>query len=178
MYSIVLSLTLFRILAAPFVFIAAIFLENYWLAFWLFNLAALTDYFDGYLARKYSQESDFGKVFDPIADKILICFSLISISLYLSNPFIGLLTSIVLAREIIVSGLREFASHSDSKGLLDVTFFAKTKTSIQFVTIISYLVGFYLNNSFLIFVSHWILFLATLVTIKSGYDYYLKLFSQ
>ena len=77
MQSLVLSLTLFRILAAPFVFISAIFLENYWLAFWLFNLAALTDYFDGKLARDFHVESRLGAILDPIGDKLLVLFAII-----------------------------------------------------------------------------------------------------
>lgn len=170
------ALTIFRILAGPLVFILILVYQLFFLGLLVALTASLTDYFDGYLARKYSAVSDFGKIFDPIADKVLVCFSLISITLYLNNAFIGFLTSTVLMREIIVSGLREFASYSSNSNLLAVSFLAKIKTTLQLVTIVSYLVGFSLNNAFLVFISHWIFFLATMVTIKTGYDYYTKLF--
>ena len=82
MQKLVLSLTLFRILAAPFIFISAIFLENYWLAFWLFNFAALTDYFDGKLARTYQVESRLGAILDPIGDKLLVLFAIITVIVF------------------------------------------------------------------------------------------------
>ena len=74
-------LTIFRILAASFIFILLMYPSGYLLALSLFLVSSLTDYFDGYLARKYSLESELGAILDPIADTILILFVLIALML-------------------------------------------------------------------------------------------------
>ncbi len=130
-------LTVFRLLAAPgvgLVFIA--FARPYadWLALFLFVTAALTDFLDGYLARKWGQESRFGAMLDPIADKAMVVISL-SVILGLSglNPLIILPVMVILFREVFVSGLREYLG-ADA-GRLKVTKLAKWKTTLQMIAI-------------------------------------------
>ena len=83
-------LTFFRLFSGPIIFSLLVLSFHPKIAFVLFIIAGLSDYFDGYLARKYSFESAFGEVMDPIADKILTLFLLITLILYFKSIFIGL----------------------------------------------------------------------------------------
>ena len=84
-------LTLLRIFLAAIIFILLMSPDGYFLALLLFFLAGITDFFDGYLARKYNSVSQLGEILDPIADKILILFVLFGIAINLSSYFITLL---------------------------------------------------------------------------------------
>ena len=137
-------------------------------------LCGVSDYLDGFLARKYNLTTLQGKILDPIADKILITFSLIGIAIHLQSLFIACLSAIIIAREIWVSGLRDYSSSMGNLKSTEVTFLAKIKTTLQISTICSYLVGLFLNEALIIFLSDWALFIATLVTIKTGLDYSYK----
>ena len=88
-------ITVVRIFLAPIILIFLIF-GNYLICLLLFFLAGLTDYFDGYLARKYNAESQLGEILDPIADKILIVFTLIGLSVYLDSFLIAFLGSLII----------------------------------------------------------------------------------
>ncbi len=100
----------------------------------LFVLAALTDFFDGYFARLWKQESRFGAMLDPIADKAMVITALaVLIGLSGLNPFILVPATIILFREVFVSGLREFLG--DQSKTLKVTQLAKWKTTVQMVAI-------------------------------------------
>ncbi len=105
-------LTLSRILLAPIILFFIIF-DNYLTATLLFFLAGITDYLDGYFARKYNAESQIGEILDPIADKILVVFILFGLSVNLSSYLIASLGSIILAREIGVAALRDYASRNN-----------------------------------------------------------------
>ncbi|PYE84276.1 CDP-diacylglycerol--glycerol-3-phosphate 3-phosphatidyltransferase [Pseudoroseicyclus aestuarii] len=130
-------LTVLRLLAAPMV--AVMFLFFYrpwadWLALTLFIGAAVTDYFDGYLARAWKQESKFGAMLDPIADKAMVLIALLVVTGFSGmNPWILLPATLIFFRETFVSGLREFLG--DKAGTLKVTKLAKWKTTFQMVSI-------------------------------------------
>src|SRR5690606_16889536 len=99
-----------------------------WYALALFVTAALTDFVDGYLARLWKQESRFGAMLDPIADKAMVIIALLVITGFSGmNPWILLPTTLILFREVFVSGLREFLGAT--AGLLQVTQLAKWKTT-------------------------------------------------
>ncbi len=171
-------LTIFRILSATFVFI---FITNpgyYIYALVLFIIAASTDYWDGYLARKYNQQTSIGEILDPIADKILILFALFAIAINLSSYFVGFMSSLILSREIFVGALRDFNSRNNNSSATKVTFLAKLKTSIQLVTVISYIVGLTLDNMFIIVVTDVFLFLTFLITAYTGYAYAINTFKK
>lgn len=130
-------LTLLRLLAAPavplmFLYFARPFAD--WAALTLFVLAAVTDWFDGYLARAWKQESRFGTAMDPIADKAMVVIALVVITGYSGmNPWLILPATVILFREVFVSGLREFLG--DDAGKLKVTKLAKWKTTTQMIAI-------------------------------------------
>ena len=171
-------LTYSRIFVGPLIFIFSIFFDFYFACFILFILAALTDYLDGWLARKYDVESTLGKLLDPIADKILLCCALVSIIILSENNFISFIGVIILLREFWISALREMsASKPELASLTSVTFLAKIKTALQFFALASFYISFAHNNSLGIFISSFLLFLSALISLKSGLEYTQKVFS-
>lgn len=130
-------LTLLRLLAAPGVAVMFLYFSRPyadWFALVLFVVAALTDYVDGYLARAWKQESKFGAMLDPIADKAMVIIALLVITGFSGmNPWILMPATVIIFRETFVSGLREFLG--DTAGLLKVTNLAKWKTTAQMVAI-------------------------------------------
>jgi cardiolipin synthase len=131
------TLTVLRLLAAPGVAVMFLYFNRPWadwLALTLFVGAAITDWFDGYLARLWKQESRFGAMLDPIADKAMVVIAIMVITGYSGmNPWLILPATVILFREVFVSGLREFLGTKAS--LLQVTKLAKWKTTAQMVAI-------------------------------------------
>lgn len=126
-------LTVLRLLAAPGVAVMFLYFARPWadwFAMLLFIGAAVTDWFDGYLARAWKQESAFGAMLDPIADKAMVVIALLVITGFSGmNPWFLLPATVILFREVFVSGLREFLG--DRAGTLSVTKLAKYKTAAQ-----------------------------------------------
>lgn len=139
-----------------------------WAALALYTVIALTDWLDGWVARTYDQMSEFGRFLDPIADKILVAAMLIALAATgaINGWWLGL-PIIILMREFLVSGLREFLG---PKGIVvHVSRLAKWKTATQMLAL-----------GFLIMAPHYIdaaicglllLLLATALTVKTGWDY-------
>lgn len=129
-------LTLLRVAVIP-PFVGLFFLESptgQWLALGVFVLAAVTDFFDGYLARAMGQLSAFGRFFDPIADKLLIAAALVMMVGFGQIADLAIIPAVViLCREILVSGLREYLAGIEVG--LPVSRLAKWKTTIQMVAI-------------------------------------------
>ena len=171
-------LTYFRILIAPIIFILITLFDFYGWALLLFFIASITDYWDGFLARKYNIESMLGAILDPIADKILVTFIIIALSIELSSVFIGLVGGIILVREFWVGALRDFNARQNNSDATKVTSLAKIKTSIQFITFSSYLLGLALNNSLVLFTSNFLLFLALIITLQTGLSYTMSTFKK
>ncbi len=146
-------LTIYRLIAAPAVGLVYAYLPapiGDWIALSLFISAALTDYLDGYLARKWDQVTNLGRMLDPIADKAMVLIALVVIAVrsqYVQgNAANDLLPAIVLIifREVFVSGLREFLG--DKAGTLKVTWLAKWKTAVQMLAIVVILSSFLLGH--------------------------------
>ena len=137
----------------------------------IFIVCSFSDFLDGYLARKFNHESSLGKLLDPIADKILICSTILAIILITNDNFIGLMGMIILIREFWVSGLREYTAVNNIQSASDVSFLAKIKTTLQFIAVALYLFSFSYSLSLGIFVSSFVLFLSLLVSIKTGMTY-------
>lgn len=130
-------LTTLRLIAAPGVAIMFLYFHRPWadwLALVLFMGAAITDWFDGYLARLWKQESRIGAMLDPIADKAMVVIALLVITGYSGmDPWLILPATAILFREVFVSGLREYLGNTSR--LLAVTKLAKWKTTAQMVAI-------------------------------------------
>ena len=131
------TLTLLRLLAAPGVAIMFLYFARPWadwFALILFVVAASTDWLDGYLARAWNQQTKFGAMLDPIADKAMVIIALLVITGFSGmNPWILLPATLIMFRETFVSGLREFLG--DTAGTLKVTKLAKWKTAAQMTAI-------------------------------------------
>lgn len=145
--------------------------DKYLLALVLFFFAGLTDYFDGYFARKYNAVSQFGEILDPIADKILILFVLFGLAINLSSYFIGFIGAIIITREIWVGALRDLNARNGKSNATKVTFLAKIKTTIQLFTISIYLLGLAINNMLLIIIGDIFLFISLFITLYTGINY-------
>jgi len=167
------ALTVARIVAVPLL-IAVFYLPApaaNWVALAVFVAASLTDWLDGWLARRWDQGSDFGKVLDPIADKLLVAAALFMLAAFdrLSIPSIVAAIAI-LGREILVSGLREFLA---GRATLPVTVLAKWKTAAQMIALCFLMLGA---------AAPWgipaqrigeiALWLAALLTLWTGWDYF------
>jgi len=171
-------LTYFRIFIAPVIFILITLFDAYEWALILFLLASISDYWDGFLARKYNLESMIGEVIDPIADKILAMFLILALCIELSSVYIGIAGGMMLAREFWVAALRDLNARQGTSNSTKVTFLAKFKTSIQFLTFSFYLIGLSLNSSLILFISNFLLFLALIITIQSGLSYTIATFRK
>lgn len=130
-------LTVIRLLAAPALAVMFLYFNSPWadwFALILFVAAALTDFLDGYLARAWKQESKFGAMLDPIADKAMVLIALLVIIGFSGvKAWILLPATMIFFREVFVSGLREFLGDKASK--LKVTKLAKWKTTAQMIAI-------------------------------------------
>jgi cardiolipin synthase len=171
-------LTYARILAVP-TLVLAYYVESYtgrWLSLLIFLVACITDFFDGYLARVWQQQSAIGRLLDPIADKLLVATSLILLASDGTIADWSLLAAIViLTREIFVSGLREFLA--ELRVSVPVTKLAKWKTTMQMVALAFLLLGpagdRYFFYPYVTFVGLLLLWISALVTLYTGYDYFM-----
>lgn len=190
-------LTSLRLLAAPLVPLMFFFLSRPFADFAalaLFLIAAVTDWFDGYLARAWGQESRFGAAMDPIADKAMVIIAIVVITGYSGmNPWLILPATLILFREVFVSGLREFLGNDARQ--LKVTKLAKWKTTAQMVAIAVLFLGTGLNyyevghpplvgETGLPWSDSWsdlatqtglvLIWLAAILTVVTGWDYFNK----
>ena len=174
-------LTIGRIIIVP-IFVFTFFIPGLFgdlIPFFLFVLASFTDYLDGLLARLFKEESKLGELLDPIADKILVAAALI---LLVMNGTIKnyevIAAIIILTREILISGLREFLAKG--KITMQVTSLSKLKTYIQMTSIAILLTGESGNKIFNFqdynaqTVGIILLWLSSFLTLYTGYDYIRK----
>ena len=171
-------LTYFRIISGPIIFFLILVFQSYGIALSILLLASASDYWDGYLARKYSLTSVLGAILDPIADKILITFVLIALVLALNSIFIAFIGSIILAREFWVGALRDLNARNGNEAATNVTFLAKIKTTIQLGTFCWILTGLYVNSALMIFLGNFFLILVLIITIQTGLSYTISTFKK
>lgn len=133
-------LSAFRI-AASFAIIPTLMFQMYWTSLILFVLGALSDWFDGYLARKYNVCSKIGGVMDHIGDKLLVVNTLIMLTVMMPVWFIVVPVIILIARELYISGLREFLGTQKIEMPVPKARFSmgKIKTTLQMITITAFL---------------------------------------
>ena len=179
MISNILNLiTLSRIFCAIAIYLFLFLETNYLVALLLFFIASLSDFLDGYIARKTNSESILGEILDPIADKLLIVFVLIGLSINLNSFLIGFISAVIISREIWVAALRDINSRNNQSEKTKVTFLAKIKTAIQMFAILMYLFGLTINNMMVLFFADIILLIALLVTIQTGFQYTISTFRK
>lgn len=124
------------------VFVIVYFLDWQWAhqaAAFIFWLAAVTDYFDGYLARTLNQSTPFGAFLDPVADKLIVTAALLLITHTYNTPWITVPAVLLLSREILVSALREWMSKHQLSDTVKVSFWGKAKTMAQMLALIGLL---------------------------------------
>ena len=179
-YSLPNLLTYARIVCVPLV-VLCFFLEGTlrspdyarWSALFIFLAASVTDFLDGYLARAWQQTSTIGRMLDPIADKLLVAAALLLLAADGTSAGWSLWAAIViLCREILVSGLREYLA--ELKVSVPVTQLAKWKTTIQMVAIGFLLAGPAADDIYPLATETGILLLwiSAIVTLYTGYDYF------
>ena len=172
------ALTLSRILCAILIYFFLFLESHYLLALLLFGIASFSDFVDGYVARKTNNESVLGEILDPIADKLLIVFVLIGLSINLDSFLIGFISAVIISREIWVAALRDINARNNQSDKTKVTFLAKTKTAIQMFAILLYLFGLTLNNMMVLFFADIVLIIALFVTIQTGLQYTISTFKK
>ncbi len=166
-------LTLLRILLVP-VFLAVDFLAPPgWagpLAATVFALAAVTDGLDGALARRWGSTSRFGAVVDPIADKLMVTAALLLLLLRQPTFLLFFAALVIVSRELIIAGLREWMAGAGASGTVKVSFLAKTKTAVQMVALVTLLAhpGPFLDRVGLV-----LLYVSVVLTLWSGMSYLL-----
>jgi CDP-diacylglycerol--glycerol-3-phosphate 3-phosphatidyltransferase len=164
-------LTISRIVLAPVIFILIVSFKSYGLALLLFLASSLTDYLDGYFARKFNATSILGEILDPVSDKITIIFVLLALIIELNSIFIAFISAVMISRDIWVNGMRELNARLSHSDRTKVTFMAKIKTAIQMSTVSLYLFALLINNAFLLFISNFLLFAALIVSLVTGLQY-------
>ena len=179
MYSLPNLLTISRILVIPVIFLSIYIHTAVWsmLAAVLFIVASITDYFDGYLARSRNETSAFGRLLDPIADKLLVASALIVILAdNMVHPVNFIPVIIILCREILVSGLREFLAEVHVG--MPVTRLAKWKTGFQMTALSVLLMSpakfFNVIEGFWVGLGTVCLWVAGVLTFITGYQYFEK----
>jgi len=131
-------LTLLRVALIP-VFIFFFYLPfswSYWAASAVFALAAVTDWFDGYLARRWEQSTPFGAFLDPVADKLMVAVALVLLVEEHANLWLSLPAVIIIGREIVVSALREWMAELGARAQVAVSQLGKWKTAAQMVALV------------------------------------------
>jgi cardiolipin synthase (CMP-forming) len=168
-------LTYGRILAVPLVGGLLMWGGNgaRWTALGIYAAAAITDFFDGYLARKWQQQSSLGRMLDPIADKVLVAVVLLVLSadgiLFGGHIWAAI---IIMSREVLVSGLREYLG--ELRVSVPVTKIAKWKTTVQFLAV-GFLIAGPAGDRLMPYVTQFgiaFLWIAAGLTLYTGYDYF------
>jgi len=163
------QLTLFRILLIP-VFVIIFYLPYSWsypLTALIFTLAAITDWLDGYVARKYNQSTAFGAFLDPVADKLMVVVALVLLTSVHSNAWFAIPAAIIVGREIVISALREWMAEVGQSASVAVSYIGKIKTTLQMLSIIVLLAFDPINYAIFTGIGYVLLYTAVVLTLWS-----------
>ena len=170
-------LTLLRIVMIP-VLVAVFYLPYKWTNFasaFIFAFASITDWLDGWIARRYNQHSAFGAFLDPVADKLMVATALLLIVQKHPTPWMALWAAVIIGREIAVSALREWMAEIGQRARVKVAAIGKLKTVVQMValTVLLYSAPERLGSplTLLFKIGDWMLAVAALLTLWSGFAY-------
>jgi len=166
-------LTGLRILLIP-VLVVVFYLPwkwSYLLAAAIFAIAGITDWLDGYLARRWGQITPFGAFLDPVADKLIVAVALVLLVALHANAVLAVPAMVIVGREIAVSALREWmAKYSERRGVA-VSFLGKVKTTFQIIAILVLLATGPNLDSFFVTLGYILLYAAAALTLWSMYLY-------
>ena len=163
------KLTIFRVILIPFFVVLLLFditAYDKWIALAIFIIASLTDFLDGYIARKYNLVTNFGKFMDPLADKLLVCSAMICLVELARIP--AWVVIVIIAREFIISGFRLVAS--DTGVVIAASYWGKFKTTFQILMICLMIA----DLTPLATVTQIVMWVALVLTVVSLVDYLVK----
>ncbi|CUR53588.1 CDP-diacylglycerol--glycerol-3-phosphate 3-phosphatidyltransferase [Serratia symbiotica] len=163
-------ITFFRVILIPF-FVIVFYLPFSWapvVCSIIFVLAAITDWIDGFLARLWKQTTKFGAFLDPMADKIMVIVALVLIVDYYHHWLITIPSAIMIAREIIISSLREWMSEIGKRNNVSVSWIGKIKTVLQMLSLIGLL---WRPERYIEFIGFFLLYISTILTFWSMFKY-------
>lgn len=163
------ALTLFRILLIP-VFVLVFYLPYEWSFFLsaaIFSVAGITDWLDGYLARKLDQSTPFGAFLDPVADKLMVAIALALLIERYSQWWFTIPAMVIIGREIVISALREWMAELGKRASVAVSFVGKVKTVFQILAIITLLAAIPDQGGWLFMLGIVLMYLAAALTMWS-----------
>nr|ART35417.1 A348 [uncultured bacterium]ART35940.1 B192 [uncultured bacterium]ART37561.1 E347 [uncultured bacterium] len=175
-------LTLLRIVLIP-VLVVVFYLPFWWTSIasvTVFTVAAVTDWLDGWIARRWHQSSAFGAFLDPVADKLMVAVALFLIVQGHPTPWMAFWAAVIVGREIAVSALREWMAEIGQRGKVKVAWIGKVKTTVQMIALACLLYSVRPASHGLseiwmsvpvFHLGDWLLAVAALLTLFSGYQY-------
>ena len=166
-------LTLFRIALIP-VLVLVIYLPYHWTNFaaaFLFALGAITDWADGYIARRFGMMSAFGAFLDPVADKLAVAVALVVIVQLHPTLFMALIAAVIIGREITISALREWMAEVGQRSTVRVAAIGKIKTIVQMMALVMLLYREPLWGLPIFLIGEVLLAVAAVLTLWSGFAY-------
>ncbi len=171
-------LTLFRIILIP-VLVMLFYLPpgwSNWATAIVFSLAAVTDWLDGFVARRFNLTSEFGEFLDPVADKLMVAVALVILVQSHPTPYFAVPAAIIIGREITISALREWMSRIGRRAVVGVVMIGKIKTTFQMFAIAMLLLNqdlsfFGLGVVDTFYVGHACLWIAAVLTMWSMVQY-------
>ena len=165
-------ITYFRMLLIPMVVLSYYSELQYanMMAAMLFSLASLSDWLDGYLARRLNQTSEFGAFLDPVADKLLVVTVLIMLVGEL-NPLLAP-TIVIIAREVLISALREWMATRGHREAVAVAFSGKLKTTFQMIAIVALILVTESSPDWLLMTGFVMIYIAALLSLHSALYYF------
>jgi CDP-diacylglycerol---glycerol-3-phosphate 3-phosphatidyltransferase len=170
--------TYLRILLIPLVilcFFSSLPNANFWAAL-LFTLASLSDWLDGFLARRLRQTSEFGAFLDPVADKLLV--AIVLIMLVAAYPSLLLVTAVIITRELLISALREWMASRGQRDVVAVAFSGKLKTTVQMIAIIGLLLYIPAYPNWFWQIAMLLIHVAALLSVYSMFHYFRNAWSS
>ncbi len=168
------ALTMCRIVMIPVLVLVFYwqFPKNHLVAAGIFALAAVTDWFDGYLARRLGQMTKFGAFLDPVADKLMVAVALVLLVERHDTILFTLAACVIIGREIVISALREWMAELGKRTSVAVSYVGKIKTTFQMLAIIGLLaIDPVRDESWLLVLSYFLLYTAAVLTLWSMFIY-------
>lgn len=169
-FNIPIFLTMFRVILIPF-FVIAFYLpieSSPFITTFIFFIAGVTDWLDGYLARKWKQTTRFGAFLDPVADKVMVVAALVLIVEYKHSLWITIPAIIMISREIIISALREWMAELGERSKVAVSWWGKWKTTAQMLALGGLLWRY---NNYMEIAAIILLYIAAILTVWSMIQY-------